>query len=91
MRRLFAIALVVLALRLAALLIVAFVPLVRPAIAGTTHYTTYQEKTLGRLQTLCTDGMRAVSPYTKTLERWESAISPPSGKTCTKPLNPRTW
>jgi hypothetical protein len=28
--------------------------------AGTTHCTTYQEKTLGRLQTLCDDGTRAI-------------------------------
>jgi hypothetical protein len=48
MRRLFAIALVALAL-----LLVAFLLLVRPALAGTPRCTTYQEQTLGRLQTLC--------------------------------------
>jgi len=48
MRRLFAIALVVLAL-----LLVAGVLLVRPALAGTPRCTTDEEKTLGRLQTVC--------------------------------------
>ena len=31
------------------------------AIAGGTHCITYEEKSLGRLQTLCNDGTRAVS------------------------------
>jgi hypothetical protein len=50
-------------LRLAALVLVAVVLFGRPAIAGTTHCTTYQEQTLGRLQTLCADGTRAVSTW----------------------------
>jgi membrane protein implicated in regulation of membrane protease activity len=56
MRRLFANALVVLAL-----LPVAFLLLVRPAMAETPRCTTYQEQTLGRLQTVCANGTRAVS------------------------------
>ena len=56
MRRLFALLLVALALLLVACLL-----LVRPAMAGTPHCTTYQEKTLERLQTVCDDGTRAVS------------------------------
>ena len=32
--------------------------LVRPAMAGTTRCTTDEEKTLGRLQTVCDDGVR---------------------------------
>jgi hypothetical protein len=31
------------------------------ALAGPIRCTTYEEKTLGRLQTLCGDGTRAVS------------------------------
>jgi hypothetical protein len=85
MRFLFALILVVLAL-----LLVAFLLLVRPALAGTTHCTTYQEQTLGRLQTLCDNGTRAVSTYNKTLERWESTITSPPGKICTGRLNPKT-
>jgi hypothetical protein len=85
MRLLFAIVLLIVAL-----LIVAFVLLVRPALAGTTHCTTYQEQTLGRLQTLCDKDPRAVSTYNRTMERWESAVTPPSGKTCVGPMNPRT-
>jgi hypothetical protein len=50
MRLLFALTLLVLAL-----LLVAFLLLVRPAWSAT-RCTTYEEKTLGRLQTLCDDG-----------------------------------
>jgi hypothetical protein len=89
MRLLFAIILV-----LVALLIVAVVLLVRPALAGTTHCMTYEEKTLGRLQTLCDDGTRAVSTWNTTLSWWESAITtPPPGQTCRGRVNPtsRQW
>jgi hypothetical protein len=54
------------------------------------HCTTYEEKTLGRLQTVCDDSTRAVSTYNRTLGRWESTVTPPPGKTCTGRLNPRT-
>jgi hypothetical protein len=84
MRLLYAIALVVLALLLAAFLLV-----VRPAWSAT-HCMTYEEQTLGRLQTLCDDGTRAVSTWNRTLERWESTITPPPGQNCTGRLNPKT-
>jgi hypothetical protein len=64
--------------------------LASPAWAATTRCTTYEEKTLHRLQTLCDDGTRAVSTYNKILERWESTITPPPGKRCTGQLNPKT-
>jgi hypothetical protein len=35
--------------------------LATPALATPTHCTTDEERTLGRLQTLCADGTRAVS------------------------------
>jgi hypothetical protein len=57
--------------------------LTSPALAGPVRCTTYQEKTLGRLQTLCDDGTRAVSTYNTTLSRWESTVTPPPGKACT--------
>ena len=82
MRLLFA-----LALGLLALLVVALLLWVRPLWAGTTRCTTYQEKTLGRLQTLCDDSTRAVSAYNRTLKRWESTVTPPPGQTCTGRLN----
>ncbi len=85
MRLLFAVTLGVLAL-----LLVAFLLLVRPAWAGSVRCTTYEEKSLGRLQTLCDDGTRAVHTYNKTLSRWESTVTPPPGQTCTGHLNPRT-
>ena len=72
MRLLFALALGFLALLLVALLL-----WVRPLWAGTPHCLTSEEKTLGRLQTLCADGTRAVSTYNRTLERWESTSGGP--------------
>jgi hypothetical protein len=85
MRLLFAMVLV-----LVALLIAPSVFLVRPALAETTRCMTYEEKTLGRLQILCTDGMRGTSYWNKTLERWESIITSPPGKTCMGPMHPKT-
>jgi hypothetical protein len=83
-RLLFAVVLVLLALLLAAVLL-----LVRPAWSAT-RCTTYEEKTLGRLHTLCDDGTRAISTYNKTLSRWESTVTPPPGQTCTGTMNPIT-
>ena len=48
-----------------------------PALAGTTRCMMYAEKTLGRLQTLCDDGTRAVSTYSRTLDRWDTTVTPP--------------
>jgi hypothetical protein len=84
MRLLFALALLLLALLLVAVLL-----LVRPAWSAP-RCTTHEEKTLGRLYTVCDDGTRAVSTYNKTLERWETTVTPPPGKPCRGPLNPRT-
>jgi hypothetical protein len=55
-RLLFAIILIALAL-----VLVAVVLLVRPAWSAT-RCTTYEEQTLGRLHTVCSDGTRAVTP-----------------------------
>jgi hypothetical protein len=43
--------------------------LASPALAGSVHCTTYEEKTLGRWHTICDDGIRAVSTYNRTLDR----------------------
>jgi preprotein translocase subunit SecG len=85
MRCLFAIILLIVAL-----LLVAVVLLVRPAWSATTSCMTYQEQTLGRLQTLCDDGTRAVRTWNTILSRWERTVTPPPGKTCTGRLNPKT-
>jgi hypothetical protein len=88
MRLLFAIILLLLAL-----LLVAFVLFVRPAWSAPYCFT-YEEPALRRLQTLCNDGMRAVSTYNKTLRRWESTITtPPPGQTCSGRVNStsRQW
>jgi len=65
--------------------------LASPALAGpSVRCTTVEEKTLGRLQTLCDDGTRAVSTYNQTLQRWDTTVTPPPGQTCTGSLNPKT-
>jgi hypothetical protein len=64
--------------------------LASPAGAGSpVRCQTYPEPTMGRLQTLCDDGTRAVSTWNKTISRWESTVTPPPGQTCTGRLNPR--
>jgi hypothetical protein len=82
-RFMFAVVLLVLAL-----LLVAFLLLVRPAWSAT-RCTTDEEQTLGRLQTLCDDGTHAVSTWNRTLGHWESTVTSPLGKTCTGRVNPR--
>jgi hypothetical protein len=84
MRALFALALLVLAL-----LLVAFLLLVRPAWSET-RCTTYEEKTLGRLHTLCDDGTRAISTYNKTLSRWETTVIESPRTARTGRMNPIT-
>jgi hypothetical protein len=64
--------------------------LASPAWAGQGRCTTYEEKTLGRLQTLCDDGTRAVSTWSPTLEQWTTTVTPPPGQRCTGQLNPKT-
>jgi hypothetical protein len=64
--------------------------LVCVAAANPTRCTTYEEKTLGRLQTLCDDGTRAVSTWSPTLQRWETTITASPRPSCTGKLNPRT-
>jgi hypothetical protein len=60
------------------------------ALAGSVRCTTYEERSLGRLQTVCDDGTRAVPTWNRTLSRWESTVTPPPGKACTGRLNSRT-
>jgi hypothetical protein len=60
------------------------------AWAGSTRCLTYEERSLGRWQTVCADGTRAVSTWNQTLSRWESTVSPPPGQTCTGRLHPKT-
>jgi hypothetical protein len=73
------------------LLAVLLLALASPALAGSVqHCLTYEEKSLGRLQIICDDGTRAISTYNRTLERWDTTVTPPLGQTCTGQLNPRT-
>jgi len=82
MRLLFALALLVLAL-----VLVAFLLLVRPAWSAT-RCTTYEEQTLDRLQTLCDDGTLAVSTYNKTLECWDTTVTPLPGEGLHRAVEP---
>ncbi len=66
--------------------------LASPALAGSVRCTTYEVKSLGRLQTLWDDGTRVVSTYNWTLNRWDTTVTSPPGKTCTGRLNKtRQW
>lgn len=73
-----------------ALALTVLLALASPALAGPVRCTTYEEKTLNRLQTLCDDGTRAVSIWSPTLQRWDTTVTPAPGKTCTGQLNPKT-
>ena len=61
-----------------------------PALAGPVRCTTYKEQTMNRLQTLCSDGTRATSTWSPTLQQWTITVTQPPGQTCTGRLNPRT-
>ena len=69
-----------------ALLFLTSTALAGPAVRCQTHH----EPTLNRLQTLCSDGTRAISRYNTVLDRWETSVTPPAGKTCEGRLNPKT-
>jgi hypothetical protein len=61
--------------------LVLLLALATPAWAGDpVRCTTYEERTLGRLQTLYSDGTRAVSTWNRTLERWDTTITPPTAR-----------
>jgi hypothetical protein len=63
-----------------------------PALAATpTRCSTYEEKSLGRWQTLCSDGTRATSYWNQTLGRWETTVQPAPGarRACTTQMHPQ--
>jgi hypothetical protein len=70
--------------------LVLLLALASPALAGPVRCTTYEVKSLGRWQTLCSDGTRVTSRYNTVLDRWETTVTPPPGQTCTGRLNPTT-
>jgi DNA-binding MarR family transcriptional regulator len=69
---------------------VLFLALMTPAWATTPQCTTYPQPRLSQLYILCDDGTRIVSYWHRTLKRWETAVLPPPGTTCTGQLNPKT-
>lgn len=64
--------------------------LASPALAGPVRCTTYEEKTVRRLQTICSDGTRAVSTRSATLQQWQTTITASPRQICTGQMNPRT-
>jgi hypothetical protein len=64
--------------------------LASPALAGPMRCTTYEEKTLKRLQTLCDNGTCAASTWSPTLQQWTTTVTPPPGQTCIGRLNSQT-
>jgi hypothetical protein len=62
-----------------------------PAWADQIRCTTYEGKTLRRLQTHCSDGTRATSYWNGTLERWETTVQPAPGarRACTTQMHPQ--
>jgi hypothetical protein len=67
------------------------VALASPALAGPmTRCTTYEEQTMGRLQTVCDDGTRAVSTWSPKLQQWQTTITESPKQTCTGRLTPFT-
>jgi hypothetical protein len=59
--------------------LVGLLALASPGLGAALNCTTYQEKSLGRLQTLCSDGTRGTSYWDRTLERWETTVQPAPG------------
>jgi hypothetical protein len=70
--------------------VVLFLLLSSPALAGSVRCTTYEEKSLQRLQTVCSDGTRATSYWSPSLQTWQTTVTPPPGQTCTGMVNPTT-
>src|SRR5688572_23695802 len=66
--------------------------LASPALADPIRCNTYEEKTLGRLHTLCNDGTRATSYWNRILERWETTVQPAPGarRSCTTQRHQQT-
>ena len=72
--------------------LVSLLVLVGPNLGAALTCTTYPEKTLGRWQTLCSDGTRATSYWNGTMERWETTVQPAPGarRSCTTQRHPQT-
>jgi hypothetical protein len=64
--------------------------LASPVLAGPVRCTTYEGKPLGCLQTICSDGSRAVSTWSPTLQRWETTITESPKTSRTGHMNSRT-
>jgi len=62
--------------------------LTSPGLAGSVRCTTYEERTMGRLQTICSDGTRAVSRWNSVLDRWDTTITESPRKACTGQMDP---
>ena len=64
--------------------------LTTPPWAGPVRCQTYEEKALQRLQAVCSDGTRATSTWSPSLQVWQTTVTPPPGQTCQGRLHPHT-
>jgi hypothetical protein len=71
--------------------LVGLLALASPGLGAAVNCTAYQEKTLGRWQTLCADGTRATSYWNRTLKRWETTVQPAPGarRSCPTRMHPQ--
>jgi hypothetical protein len=72
---------------LAYMLAVLLLALATTALASPVRCTTYEEKTLGRWQTLCDDSTWAVSTWSPTPQQWQTTITEGPRRECTERLN----
>jgi hypothetical protein len=72
-------------------ILIGLLGLFSPDLGAALNCTTYQEKTLGRRQTLCSNGTRATLYWNPTLERWETTVQPAPGSrpSCTTRTHPQ--
>jgi hypothetical protein len=72
--------------------LVSLLGLTSPGLGAALNCMTYAEKTLGRWQTVCSDGTRATSYWNGTMERWETTVQPAPGarRSCTTQRHPQT-
>jgi hypothetical protein len=72
------------------LILALLLALTTPALADPVRCTTVEQKTMHQRYTVCDDGTRATSYWNRTLQRWESTVTPLLGQTCTGRLHPKT-
>jgi hypothetical protein len=72
--------------------LVLLLSLASPALADQIRCSTYEDKSSGRWQTLCSDGTRATSYWNGVLGHWETTVQPAPGarRSCSARMRPQT-